>query len=216
MGIKERKEREKADRRETIINAAISVFIQKGYSHTTMDDIAEKAEFSKGTLYLYFKSKAELFFAIWATLVDRMNDFVEKNIEDRKSGREKLLIFRDAFLDFYRNNPEMFELMIYSGGEMRELFEKHQNEMDALIEEKEMPLFMVFQKALAQGIEDGSVTNINEANKYLISVSLLTHGLYKSVIEMGPMFEQYYGVKPDEIIEYGNKIIYSAEFRDDK
>ena len=57
MGITERKEREKLQRREDILNAAERVFFSKGHKNSTMDDVAEEAELSKGTLYLYFKSK---------------------------------------------------------------------------------------------------------------------------------------------------------------
>ena len=61
MGIAERKEREKLQRRLDIINAAEEIFFDKGFDNATMDDIAAKAELSKGTLYLYFNSKEELY-----------------------------------------------------------------------------------------------------------------------------------------------------------
>ena len=59
MGIAERKEREKLQRRKDIIDAAEKVFFYRGFESATMDEIAEKVELSKGTLYLYFKSKEE-------------------------------------------------------------------------------------------------------------------------------------------------------------
>ena len=60
MGIAERKEREKEHRRNTILDAAEEVFFSKGINLATMDEVAERAELSKGTLYLYFKNKEEL------------------------------------------------------------------------------------------------------------------------------------------------------------
>ncbi|MEO8168159.1 MAG: helix-turn-helix domain-containing protein, partial [bacterium] len=60
MGIIERKEREKEHRREDIIAAAQKIFFEKGLPSATMDEIAEAAELSKGTLYLYYKSKEDL------------------------------------------------------------------------------------------------------------------------------------------------------------
>ena len=57
MGIQERKEREKLQRREDIIDAAEKVFFKKDLDSATMDDVANEAELSKGTLYIYFKSK---------------------------------------------------------------------------------------------------------------------------------------------------------------
>jgi AcrR family transcriptional regulator len=54
----------KAEVRERIIQAAIESFGQTGFDRTKMDDIAKRLGLSKGTIYLYFKSKEELFTAI--------------------------------------------------------------------------------------------------------------------------------------------------------
>ena len=54
----------KTEIREKIVDAAIVTFSKHGYDRTKMDDIAETANLSKGTIYLYFKSKEELFYAI--------------------------------------------------------------------------------------------------------------------------------------------------------
>ena len=64
MGITERREREKEQRHNDIIDAAEKVFFSRGLEHATMDNVAVEAELSKGTLYLYFKSKEELYLAI--------------------------------------------------------------------------------------------------------------------------------------------------------
>ena len=64
MGIQERKEREKEARREEIISAAEKVFFDKGPANATMDDIAAEAELSKGTLYLYYRTKEDLSIAV--------------------------------------------------------------------------------------------------------------------------------------------------------
>ncbi|MCA9610277.1 MAG: TetR/AcrR family transcriptional regulator [Myxococcales bacterium] len=59
-----RRERRKIERREAILDAAAHVFGQKGAHAATMDDVAEAAEVSKGTLYLYFPSRDELVVAL--------------------------------------------------------------------------------------------------------------------------------------------------------
>ena len=61
MGIKERRAREKRERRESILKAAIRVYDQEGYHAITMEKIAEAAELGRATLYLYFKTKDEIF-----------------------------------------------------------------------------------------------------------------------------------------------------------
>ena len=61
MGIQERKQRERERRRQQIIVAAKRVFSEKGFSKSTMEDIAREAELSPGTLYLYFKNKDKVY-----------------------------------------------------------------------------------------------------------------------------------------------------------
>lgn len=57
--------RTKTDRkRSEILEAATAVFLQKGYEATLMSEVSEKAKCSKGTLYSYFQSKQELFYAV--------------------------------------------------------------------------------------------------------------------------------------------------------
>lgn len=60
----ERKKHRKEENKLSILNAGEKVFARKGYSLATMDDIAREAQFSKATLYSYFRSKNEIFFEI--------------------------------------------------------------------------------------------------------------------------------------------------------
>ncbi len=64
MGVAERREREKEKRRTDIMNVSLKFFSGNGFELTSMDQIAEKLELSKGTLYLYFKSKDDLLLAL--------------------------------------------------------------------------------------------------------------------------------------------------------
>ena len=59
------------ERKTQIINAAEGVFTEKGFDQARMDDIAEETGLSKGTLYLYFKSKDDLIIAILDRMVQR-------------------------------------------------------------------------------------------------------------------------------------------------
>ena len=73
MGIQERKRRERERRRQQIIVAAKRIFSVKGFSKTTIEDIAREAELSPGTLYLYFKNKDELYASLSLRILQYMN-----------------------------------------------------------------------------------------------------------------------------------------------
>lgn len=57
-------ERRKDDRAPEILEAALALFAEKGFAGTRMEDIAARAQITKGTIYLYFRSKEELFKAL--------------------------------------------------------------------------------------------------------------------------------------------------------
>ncbi len=58
-------------KRAAILDAALRLFSQYGYRRTSIDDIAREAEIAKGTVYLSFKSKEEIFRALCESLIDR-------------------------------------------------------------------------------------------------------------------------------------------------
>lgn len=60
MSTAQRRAREKAQRRREILKAARQEFFERGFHHPTVDDVAARAEVSKGTIYLYFVSKEEI------------------------------------------------------------------------------------------------------------------------------------------------------------
>ena len=106
MGIVERKERERARRRQQIIVAAKRVFTRKGFDKATMEDIAREAELSSGTIYIYFKNKNELY----ANMTLRVLQFLFIRLEhlhddETKEPEEKIAHLKKAFLDVYEFDP---------------------------------------------------------------------------------------------------------------
>ena len=105
MGVTERKERERLQRRNDIIDSAEKVFLSKGFENTTMEDIAEKAEFSKGTLYTYFQSKNELCLSIVLRGILIISSEFEKVVSENMLSISKIELVAKAFLKFHRKYP---------------------------------------------------------------------------------------------------------------
>jgi AcrR family transcriptional regulator len=86
--------------------AAKRVFSAKGYSKSTMEDIAREAELSPGTLYLYFKNKDELY----ASLSLRILQYLNIRLEDVKKEKDikpqqKIAAIKEALFDVYQFDP---------------------------------------------------------------------------------------------------------------
>ncbi len=82
MGVTERKEKEHLIRKNHMVNAAEKIFLQKGFERSTMDDIAKEAEFTKKTIYSYFKSKDELYYEVMLLGYKALNDMYDKTISE--------------------------------------------------------------------------------------------------------------------------------------
>lgn len=113
MGTTERREREKQQRNDLIMDAALEVFAEKGLRNATMDDVAEKAEVSKGTIYLYFKSKEHLFFAIDMRASEMLRQRFAEAASAEKTGLAKVRAIGRAYYQFCFDYPNYFKAMSY-------------------------------------------------------------------------------------------------------
>jgi AcrR family transcriptional regulator len=113
MGIEERKEREKNRRRESILQAARKAYLEDGWRSTTMEKIAEKAELSRATLYLYYKTKDHIFIDAIVSFLKELSVMLGEVYRRREQLKEDLLkeTWR-AFVDFYHMDPEMFSISL--------------------------------------------------------------------------------------------------------
>ncbi len=115
---KPRYRRRKEDRPAEITDAAMAAFAEKGYAATRVEEVAKRAGVSKGLLYLYFKTKEDLFKAVIRNFVSPRLDALIGNIEDSDLTAEQFL--RGPFLDFAKTVPKspariLIRLMVAEG-----------------------------------------------------------------------------------------------------
>lgn len=84
------KEQEKEQRRSYILDAAEKLFFPMGYDNVSMDDIANEIGLNKATIYLYFKNKESLFFAVVLRGARILNAMIKDNIKKCITGIEIL------------------------------------------------------------------------------------------------------------------------------
>lgn len=106
-----RRERERAQHRAEIMDAAIDVFGEKGFFTATLDEIAQRAEFSKGTLYLYFDSKEDLLFSILKESLETWATIISGIMESDRSFREQATEMFTTCADYLFEQPRLFNLM---------------------------------------------------------------------------------------------------------
>lgn len=112
-----RKDRERLVRRQAMIDSARSVFAEKGYEAATIEEIAHRAEFGKGTIYNYFDGgKEEILLAVIEDLFDQLSSLADEILSAaEKSGstfREMLFRFIEAYLHFFNERRDLFFIIM--------------------------------------------------------------------------------------------------------
>ncbi|MCP4298958.1 MAG: TetR/AcrR family transcriptional regulator [Gammaproteobacteria bacterium] len=98
-----RYQRRKEDRPQEITEAAFLVFAEKGYASARVDDVATRAGVSKGLLYLYFKTKEELFKAVIKSVVIRRVDALLLAVDETELSSAEFI--RGPLLEFMKRVP---------------------------------------------------------------------------------------------------------------
>lgn len=111
LGVAERKEREKQRRRDEILDAAEQVFFKRGFQSATVDDIAREAELSKGTVYLYFRSKELLYIGMSIRANKLLRKKFEEAVQKETTGLSRVSAIGLAYAQFASDYPRYFRVM---------------------------------------------------------------------------------------------------------
>jgi TetR/AcrR family transcriptional regulator len=207
MGVAERKEREKEQRRSAIVDAAEEVFFSRGVENATMDEVAEKAELSKGTLYLYFKNKNDLFHAIVARALEILFNMFQRAVKNEEKGIDKIRAIGTAYIEFYKKNPDYYNSMLH-----QEVHEFDQSDMEenpnmALCQELGEKIFGLMGEVVKTGIMDGTIRKDLDPAKLPIVLWGHAAGVLHLVKSKGKMLEDKFNCSCEEIIEYSFQLI---------
>ncbi|HNQ64450.1 MAG TPA: TetR/AcrR family transcriptional regulator [Smithella sp.] len=107
-----RKRKEKENRRSTILKAARKLFLERGFKAVTVDSIAEKAEVSKGSIYLCFESKEEIYTQILIADNISLNERIQNFSLIEASASQLLLEFARIYVDFFLSDKELFRILM--------------------------------------------------------------------------------------------------------
>lgn len=111
MGINERKERERDAVKDLILSAAREIFLSEGYENTSIRKIANKIEYSPGTIYNHFKDKNELLLALHDKAFECKIEALFHSVQDISDPLERLKATGRSYLRYGLDNPQDYELM---------------------------------------------------------------------------------------------------------
>lgn len=159
-----RREREKNQRIQSIVDAARKVFSAKGYLKSTMDEIALAAEITKPTIYLYFKTKDDLLINLMQPLIDDIRNRLEivetKLLEGKiKDGTGLIGGILRAFYHGYESLPETFRIVQLF--QQQDLISELRPEIRTALDDRGRINFDICRRLLTKGIEMGLIKKVN-------------------------------------------------------
>jgi TetR/AcrR family fatty acid metabolism transcriptional regulator len=99
---------EKEYKRRKILNAALKIFSRKGYGTAAIDEVAQEAGIAKGTLYLYFRDKEDLFCSTILYFVDNFAEYLKKHVDGNAGPVDILKSIAYHELRFFSQNSDFF------------------------------------------------------------------------------------------------------------
>jgi AcrR family transcriptional regulator len=112
VGLLERRGKEKDSRKKLILKSARTLFFKKGFNNVTVDEIAKSSELGKGSIYLYFNSKEEIYAQILLNDIEDFNQQVYVLLNKKKIAADLLVEFSNIYVDFFFNDGELFRILM--------------------------------------------------------------------------------------------------------
>lgn len=153
MGISDRRQREKEQRKTEIIDAAERLFFTRGYEDVSMEEIARSVELNKATIYLYFENKETLFATIVLRGIGILKEKYTECMKKQVPGIVKVALMGQAYYQFSQEYPEYLRLIHFYGSER---FSK-ENPCTAEIGKGYGTCRLILRDAIREGIEDGTI-----------------------------------------------------------
>jgi len=165
----------KAQKEKKIIEVATRLFADKGYQNTTIEEIAKEAKIAKGTIYLYFNDKQQLF----QNIVKELSHEHEKNqlkIHEYKEWEDKLYQYILLQLKFFQDNvylarislKEMYGLDKAAAEIVYKALDRHINLLTAIIR---------------GGIKDGVFTPVDERKTAIAFMGMVNYYIVYEFLE---------------------------------
>jgi len=98
----------KEAKRRKILNAALKIFSRKGYGTAAIDEVAQEAGIAKGTLYLYFRDKEDLFCSTIMYFIDNLAAYLKKHVDNNEGPLDILRSIAYHVLRFFLQNKDFF------------------------------------------------------------------------------------------------------------
>jgi AcrR family transcriptional regulator len=179
--------------RERIFDAALSCFEEFGFRKTSVDEIARLAGVGKGTVYLHFKDKEDLFLAVLQHKTEQLREAAAVGVYDEKDTISGIVRMAHNVIGFIKDNPFFFNTL----RNIRELGLTHlQPQLTELIDS----VLTIKENIIIRGIEKGDIKPVNS----LLLAFVLNKAFESFFLSPRP---EGLDVSPDEYVVFIEKLL---------
>jgi AcrR family transcriptional regulator len=162
-----------------ILAAARSEFALRGFANATLDSIADRVGIAKGTIYLYFPSKTDLFLALLRQGVLELHQDVRREMDAAADTRGKLRAFLRARLSYCGRNRDFFRIYYTEFVSLRTRITGEKAEFHDLYEQQAQ----VLESVLCQGIRQGELRELNVPKAARLVYEVIRAAVAQHVLE---------------------------------
>lgn len=209
MSTAERRQEEKEQRRQDIIDAAERVFAKKGTDKATMGNVAKEARLSRGLIYFYFTDKSDLELAISNRAFQMLCRDFELAAAQHETGLARIKAIGEAYVHFFKTQPCYFDQL--ARNEARDVDLEKLSENKSAYLQGGRRVLEILAKAIQNGIEDGSIRP-DAGDPMLTAVTLwgFTHGILQVAVMKGTALKEHLQISMEDQIRHSFELIRHA------
>ncbi|RJP23031.1 MAG: MerR family transcriptional regulator [Deltaproteobacteria bacterium] len=170
------------DRKEDIINAAIALFRSRGYDRTSLDDIVELAKISKGSFYLHFTDKNDLFIEC----ADKVFLDIDREFDELKNVHDFMQRLRMRAIMFIKRGSHFIAMLHLARGTYTAIPLRHRMKLKNIMQNLINPII----QDLDEGVRQGQLADLDTTILAYMMMGGVEYGIY------------YLEDKSDEEIEF--------------
>jgi AcrR family transcriptional regulator len=169
MSVAERRAREKQARKSLILDAARELFFEKGLEGTTVEDIAERSELSKGTIYLYFPSKEEIYVTIMLEGASILYEMLQEAASIDVPADTLLRRMGQTYYRFYREYTGYFRMLFLYYNSALDIHKKISPELCTQCDQKAVQSIHLAAQMIQRGVDQGVFKSCNSLDFAVLS-----------------------------------------------
>lgn len=205
MGTLTRKQREVREREQLLLQIARKMLIEQGYAGLSMDQLAEAAEYSKGTIYQHFESKEDLVTALAIESMERRVELFLRAEQFIGRPRERMLAIGVADELFSRLEVQHYQSEFII--KLANLRDRASTQRQQALEQLENTCFGCVVRIVESGIENGDLPRGTNARELVYSVFTMALGTHMTSLHFCPMLVEFQISDPQRVLLQGIHIL---------